>query len=436
MAEVVIPYKPRPGQLDLHNLDKRFMLTVCHRRWGKTVYEINKLLKACMTSSMEAPRYAYIAPYLKQAKVIAWDYLKHYSRPIPGISINESELRVDYPNGGRIRLFGADNPDALRGIYLDGVVLDEYAQIPPNLFEEVIFPALTDRRGWLDVVGTPKGRNHFNKLYEDKQSDPSWAVNIIKASDSGVFTDEELAEIKAAYTDMDLYEQEYECSWTAAVKGAYYADIINQIRDKGQVLSIPVEPAIPVNTFWDLGINDTTAIWFHQRVGMENRFIDYYECAGEGLEHYVRILRGKDYLYGDHYLPHDVEIRELTSGKSRKESLETMGIKPLHVVPRITAINEGIDMTRRVLPTCYFDVDRCDLGLRALENYRKDWDEKNQTFRSRPLHDWSSNGADALRQFAQGYRGASFGWNQIKDDNNPWARSSRLKKQTNVNWIV
>lgn len=402
VREVIIPYTPREQQLKLHESTARFNLNICHRRFGKTVFEINKLIRAAVENSQQSPRYAYIAPLLKQAKTIAWDYLKFFCRPIPGVSFNESELRADLPNGARVQLFGADNPDALRGVYLDGCVLDEYAQIRPSLLPEIIRPALSDRKGWLDVTGTPKGRNHFWELMESVKDSKDWSINIFRASQTGIVDEEELRAAREIMT-ADQFEQEFECSFTAAVQGAYFADQMSQAEKDGRILNIPVEPSIPVNTFWDLGRNDTTAIWFHQRVGMENRFIDFYEMNGESLHHYAQVLRNKGYLYGDHYLPHDVVVTELTTNKSRKETLEQSGINPLVVVPRVREKGEAIEMARRSIPSCWFDKERCKDGIRALENYRKEWDDKRQVFRDRPLHDWASNPADAFMQFAQGF---------------------------------
>lgn len=398
---VVIPYCPRSQQLVMHSAPTRFALNVCHRRFGKTVYEINKAIRAALTCDKRAPRYAYIAPFFKQAKTIAWDYLKFYTAVIPGIRVNESELRVDLPNGARIQLYGADNPDSLRGIYLDGCILDEYAQIRPSLLAEVIRPALSDRLGWLDVTGTPKGRNHFWDLLQSVKDNPEWTVNIFRASETGIIPESELAAARELMSK-DQYEQEYECSFTAAVEGSYFA---KEMADaKSRILNIPIEPSVPVNTFWDLGRNDTTVIWFHQRVGLENRFIDYYENNGESLHHYAQVLRNKGYLYGDHYLPHDVVVTELTTNKSRAETLKESGVNPLVVVPRTSDKLEAIEMARRSIASCWFDSERCADGIRALENYRKEYDEKRQVFRDRPLHDWASNPADAFMQFAQGYQ--------------------------------
>lgn len=378
------------------------MLTVCHRRFGKTVYGINKLLKACATLKRERPRYAYIAPLRVQAKSIAWDYLKYYSRPIPGIQVYESELRVDYPNGGRITLYGSDNPDALRGIYLDGCILDEYAQIHPRLFSEIIRPTLSDRQGWAEFQGTPAGRNHFHELYQEIRDDQNWGIHVFKASETGIIAADELADARRQMSDEE-YAQEYECSWTAAIRGAYYADLIEKARQDKRITRVPVESGYPVNTYWDLGVDDTCAVWFHQLIGREHRFVDYYENSNEGLEHYVNVLRGKGFAYGDHYLPHDVEIREITSGIGRKQALENMGLKPVKVVSRIRNVAEGIQMVRQKLPSCVFDAERCKVGLQALESYRREYDEKHKVYRNHPLHDWASHGADAFRQFAQGF---------------------------------
>jgi phage terminase large subunit len=407
VQRIVIPYKPRKQQLELHKSDKRFSLNICHRRFGKTVFEINKLLKAALTCQLKNPRYAYIAPYFRQAKTIAWDYLKFFCLPIPGVKFNESELRADLPNGARIQLFGADNPDSLRGIYLDGCVLDEYAQIRPSLLPEIIRPALSDRKGWLDVTGTPKGRNHFWDLLNAVEHDEKWSVNVFKASETGIVDSEELEEARKIMS-ADQFEQEFECSFTAAIQGSYFHKEMKDARADDRILkNIPIENGIPVNTFWDLGMNDTTVIWFHQQVGLEHRFVDFYEANGEALSHYAKLLKEKDYLYGDHYLPHDVVVKELQSGRSRLEVLQEMGVKPIEVVPRVTSKGEAIEAARASLPKCWFSESKCDVGIRALENYRKEWDDKRQVFRDRPLHDWASNPADAFMQFAQGFQSKS-----------------------------
>lgn len=436
MGEVVIPYRPRELQRSIHDRLKRFNLLVIHRRAGKTVLAINELIKRVLTCELDRPRGAYVAPLYRQAKSIAWDYLQHYCRPIPGAEFNQAELRVDLPGGGRIQLFGADNPDSLRGLYFDFVVIDEVAQISPALWPEIIRPALADRKGGALFLGTPKGRSYFYDLYNTVKQDETWLVEVHKASETGILDPDELAAARATMSD-DLYEQEFECSWTAAIKGTYYGDLINRAREEKRICRVPVETSVPVHTFWDLGRNDSTSIWFMQQVGPEHRFIDYYECNGEGLDHYARVLKDKGYLYGDHYLPHDVEITELSTNRNRREILEDLGVRPIRVVPRVSRIEEGIEQARQKLASCWFDETRCDFGIRCLENYRKDWDETRQVFRSTPRHDEYSHGADAFRGFAQGYS-ASRGWEgQMKPAHLSARRAESLKpKFGSTSWIT
>jgi phage terminase large subunit len=407
MTEIVIPYAPRPLQLQLHAAlqRKRWGVVVCHRRFGKTVWAINHLLKAALTTPNNA-RFAYFAPFLKQAKSIAWDYLKHFSRPIPGININETELRVDYPNGSRIRLIGADNPDSQRGVYLDGAVLDEYAQMQPSLFTEILRPALSDRKGWCVWMGTPKGRNQFYDIHEKAKNDPAWHVALYKASETGILDAAELASARQMMS-ADEYDQEYECSWIAALKGAYFSTELAAARTAGRIGKVPHQPNANVSTWWDLGMDDSTAIWFTQDAGREIHIIDYYEASGEGLAHYRDVLnKRKDergYRYGTHYGPHDLAVRELGNGKSRVETAQDMGLK-FEVVPRVEHKADAIQAARNLLGHVWIDETRCARGIVCLESYRKEWDDKLGVFRDKPLHDWASHGADALMTLARGHK--------------------------------
>jgi len=205
-------YYPREQQAEIHDNLKRFSVLVCHRRFGKTVLAINSLIDAALAKDLINPRYAYIAPLYKQAKSVAWDYLKQFSRPIPGIMINESELRIDYPNGARIQLFGADNPDSLRGQYFDGVVIDEVAQCQPTLYGEVIRPTLADRKGWVIFIGTPKGHDHFYDLYQLARRDDDWYCKRFKASETGILDADELHQARKQMSESE-YSQEFECDF-------------------------------------------------------------------------------------------------------------------------------------------------------------------------------------------------------------------------------
>jgi len=396
---IVIPYKPRPLQTTLHDSLKRFNVIVCHRRFGKTVFAINELIKQCLSSTKERPRFAYLAPTYTQAKSIAWDYLKHFSRPIPNISINEAEMRIDYPHGGRIQLFGCNNPDGLRGIYLDGCILDEYAQMPPSLFGEVVRPALSDRQGFAIFIGTPKGKNAFFDLYQRASEIDSWFTAIYKASETRVVEPEELEDAKHIMSHEE-YQQEYECSWTAAIKGAIYGQLMATAEMDKRVGFVPIEPMLDVHTFWDLGISDSMSIWFVQATGSEIRLINYYENNNQGMQHYIQYLESfakeQQIKYGEHYAPHDIKVRELMTGESRQDTARKMGIN--FRVVRQHKVEDGIEATRRILPRCWFDANRCKLGIQALSQYRYDYDDKHGTFKKSPLHDWTSHASDAFRQ--------------------------------------
>jgi len=392
-------YEPRDHQLELHRSLKRFNVLVAHRRFGKTVFAIGLLLRRAGKCKLEAPRFAYIAPYYRQAKVVAWDYLKRFAADLPGAVCHETELRCDLGNGARITLYGADFPDRLRGLYLDGVVLDEYAQMDPRVWSEVIRPALADRKGWALFIGTPMGRNAFCELYERARADPAWFAALYKASESGVIDAEELAASHAAMSEEE-YAQEFECSFTAAIAGAYYAKLMADAEAEGRIGRVPWEPALPVHTAWDLGYSDGTAIWFCQLHGQEVRLIDFYECSGVGVDHYVRQLRQKPYVYGRHILPHDAQVHEWGAGKTRVATLQGLGIFPR--VLDAGGIEDGINEVRKLLPRCRFDAGNCVRGLEALRHYRTAWDARRRTFASEPRHDWSSHAADAFRYLAVG----------------------------------
>jgi hypothetical protein len=394
-------YRARPGQAQLQDDPARFKVVVAHRRFGKTVFAAIELLRGATRTQRWAPRLAYVAPFYRQAKAVVWDYLKHYARAIDGVRFHETELRCDLPNGARISLYGADDPDSLRGLYLDGVVLDEFAQMDPRAWSEVIRPALADRGGWAIFIGTPLGRNSFWRLYEQAKSAPGWSAALFRASATGAIPEAELAAARATMSEEE-YMQEFECSFDAAIRGAYYAKEIAAAEAAGRIGRVAYDPRLPVHTAWDLGIGDATAIWFHQLAGREIRLIDYYETSGAGLDHYVRELQRRGYAYGEHVLPHDAHVQELGSGKTRVETLTALGFRPR--VLENHKRDDGINAARLLLARCWFDAEKCARGLEALRNYRCEWDARRQAFRAQPLHDWASHGADAFRYLAMGLR--------------------------------
>ena len=403
--EIVIPYRPRPLQKVLHEaLDShRWVVAVCHRRFGKTVLAINQLQKRALLCEKPRPRFAYLAPTYRQGKAVAWDYLKHFASPIPGVTFNESELRVDYPSGAQIRIYGADNPDSLRGIYLDGVVLDEYGLMDPTVWEEVIRATLTDRQGWAFFIGTPNGKNQFYDLSQRAQTDDGWFHASYKASQTGILPPDELASAKANMT-ADQYAQEFECSFEASVRGAVYAREMQAARDDGRVTLVPYDPALPVHTSWDLGYRDRTAIWFSQHAfGGAIRLIDYVEGEGEGLPYYVQVVNAKPYTYGEHWMPHDAQQHEFGSGTTVLQTAQQM-LKPvLRVAPKLS-IEDGVHAARMLLRRCWFDTAKTRDGIDALTNYRWDFNSKIKDFTALPVHDWASHGADAYRTLACWYQ--------------------------------
>ena len=406
---ITIPYKPRPQLVAYHSRKERFACIVAHRRFGKTVGAINDLIRDALTIDRPEVRVGYIAPFYRQAKAVVWDYAKRFTAVIPGVVINESELRIDFPNGARLRLFGADNYDAMRGLYFDAVVLDEPADFPANAWPTVIRPTLSDRKGKATFIGTPKGKNDFWDIYANAKNDPAWFCTMLKASQTGVLDDEELTDARKTMGE-ERYEQEFECSFEAAIMGSYYGLEMRKADEEGRIGKVPPEPGIKVITAWDLGVGDSTAIWFAQYVGRERRIIDYYESSGVGLDHYAKVLQDKGYIYGSHILPHDVRVRELGSGKSRLEILAGLGINNVEIAPQI-GLDDGIQATRLSLPLTWFDEAKCSRGIEALRQYRIDWDEKGKTWRGRPLHDWTSHGADAFRYLSIGYK-ATDGWSK------------------------
>ena len=351
--------------------------------------------------------------------MVAWEYLIDFTKNIPGVDINKSELSVTIPRPDRsdkikYMLLGAESPDALRGIYLDGAILDEYAQCDPIIWGQIIRPALSDRKGWAIFIGTPKGMNHFHKIYTVGQNLENWYTKMYKASETGVVESEELVDARATMSEAE-FNQEYECDFTAAIMGSYYGGILNKLRDHKipRITNVPYDASLPVDTYWDLGIGDTTAIWFRQRLGNEYRYIDYEEHGGEGLAFYVKLIKDKPYAYGRHILPHDGAARELGTGKTRQETMLKLGLRT--EIQKRQAVDDGIQASRSILPLSWFDTEKCARGLDCLLNYQREWDSKLNMFKNKPKHDWASNGADAYRISALDDRKSDFADNFGKD---------------------
>lgn len=353
--------------------------------------------------------YAYIAKTYGQAKDAAWNaVLKRCLTPDKTrntVAFNEAELRVNFANGSQIKLYGSENAETLRGIHLDGVVFDEYALIAPTVWEQVVSPTLSRRKGGAIFIGTPMGRNHFYSLYQKAQGWADWFTTTIRAEESGVLSDEELARQRAQQTP-EQYAQEYECSFETAISGAYYARELRSARSAGRIRSVSYDPAVPVTTWWDLGRTDATAVIFAQFVGHEIHLIDYAEDTGLDLAAWAKVLQARPYLYGRHHLPHDADAKHLAAGgRSIADQLRALNVRPITVHPAQDVLH-GINAARLMFARCYFDAVKCERLLDCLAYYHAKVDEKHQTERPEPEHDWSSHAADAFRYLALGVRGA------------------------------
>jgi phage terminase large subunit len=391
---LILEFVPRDQFRPYLERDARWSAVVAHRRAGKTVACIMDLIKRASEHKGREPRFAYLAPTYSQAKDVAWNYLKEYTSAIPGIEKSESELWVTLPhNKARIRLYGAENYDRLRGLYLDGIIIDEAGDIDPRAYPEVIRPALSDRQGWATFIGTPKGRNDFFTIAQRAKSEPDWYFSELRASQTGLIKSEELDDARRTLTP-EQYAQEYECSFNAAILGAYYGKEMEAAEAEQRIARVPHDRTADVYASWDLGIGDSTAIWVFQIVGREWHWLRYYEKSNEKLDHFIDWIKALPFAVHKHYLPHDAEARELQSGLNRVEFFEQRGFN-VEVVPRHN-VADRIAATQLKFNRFFFDSALCEAGLNSLRMYRAEFDERKKTLAPKPFHDWASHGADAF----------------------------------------
>ena len=406
VQDIELDYKPRSVFLDFHERQQRWAVIVAHRRCGKTVSCINDIIYKALTEDKENAIYAYIAPYYSQAKTIAWDYLMRFTEPVR-TKHNIAELWVELINGSKIRLFGADNPDNLRGLGLCGVVLDEYADMKPSTWGAVIRPLLADRQGWAVFIGTPKGHNQFWDIYNQASKDPDWYCRTFRASQTNLLAPSELADA-AKMMSQDQYLQEFECDFESAILGAFYGKEMRQLTDAGRITEVKHDPMFPVFTAWDLGYSDDTSIWWYQVVHGELHILDYHSSNGQPVAFYTGLIQAKEreygYRYQTHWLPHDARAKTLASGG--KSIIEQLSVKiPLEnmkIVPSLS-LQDGIQASRLALMRSWFDL-KCEEGIECLRQYQREYDEDKKVFRDKPRHDWTSHGADAFRMLSIAWR--------------------------------
>ncbi len=418
---IKIPYRPRQWARQLHESRCRWIVCILHRRAGKTVAALNHLQRDALR--IPNSRFAYIAPTYKQAKDIAWDQFKLYARPIPGVQFNESELRVDYPNGARVRLYGADNPDSLRGIALWGVVFDEYSQQPSNIFGEIISKALADHYGYAIWIGTVKGKNHLYQMYKNTNGAADWLrlwqdIDKSLASEEG----ETINNLrKALADDWDLVrqgimteeelKQEWYLSVDAPVKGAVYASEWSELVKNGRLLPLKYDPLLPTYSSWDFGIGDATALGIYQigrgQLTRDVRLVDYHEATDQALPYYLDWLKSKPYKLTMSYGDPSGQNRQLNTGKSIFEDLNSdkttkyLGY-PMRMFARRTQVIDKIHSVKKILKYLYVDESLTPF-TDAITNYHYQWDESRGEFKPEPFHDKWSHAMDQLGYFAVNY---------------------------------
>jgi hypothetical protein len=405
MPIIKIKYKPRNWAKLLHNTAKKLIVLVLHRRAGKTTAAINHLNRDALRTAKT--KYAYVAPTYKQAKRIVWDMIKEYTKSVPGIKYNESELKVYYPNGSTLMVVGSDNPDSLRGIGLHGAFCDEYAQQNPIIFTEILSKCVADTGGYIIFGATPKGKGPFYKVYQVAKDDEDWLCiyktidqslkeesgEVIEHLKNALERDKKL--VKQGIMTEDEFQQEWYNSFEASLKGAVYLKELAKAREDGRIGMAPYDPGQPVYTVWDLGINDAMAIGFYQHIGGTPRMIDYYENTGLGLPHYAKVIKEKPYVYGKHFAPHDINQRELSTGKTRLDSAKKLGID-FEVIPGVSLV-DGIDQGRRFFYTLYIDSKKCQGFLDLIGMYQYKKDENTGILSNKPIHDHTSHAADVHR---------------------------------------
>jgi len=412
--KIELPYKIvlRPYQSDVWNMFDKFkrFVMVRHRRAGKDKVSLQLLIRGAFE---RVGVYYYVFPEYAQGRKIFWDWIdKDGFRNIDHLpkamvaSMNEHEMKITFVNWSIIQVVGTDRKiDNVVGTNPVWVVFSEYSIQNPTWWN-LIRPILNENWGWAMFIYTPRGKNHWWDLCDMAKRNDKWFVSIKTVDDTTdwegkrVLWQNQIDDELESWMTQDLVDQEYYCSFEASIQGAYYSIQMREARESNRITKIPIEEGLEVNTYWDLGVDDSTAIRFTQQIGKEVRMIDYYENNWEGLAFYVELLKKKGYFYGMHYLPHDVEVVELGTGKSRYQTLKELGIWNIKTVPRPRLKEHAIDAVRRMLKYCWFDEVRCELGVEALKSYHKVYDEKRKAFSKVPKHDWSSHWADAFSYLA------------------------------------
>lgn len=393
---------------------------VWHRRAGKDAVAIN----FCATAAFRrVGLYWHVLPTYDQGRKIVWEGFtkdgRKFLSAFPGFDNpggknslvkrkRDDKMFLELINGSVYQVVGTDDIDRLVGANPIGVVFSEYSLHNPAAWD-YIRPILIENGGWAMFIYTIRGKNHGYQLLKMAQKNPDWFAENLTVDDTRredgtpVITQEDIQKEREAGMPEETVQQEFYNNPNAALVGAYYKKEMANALNEGRICNVPWEPTVPVDTFWDLGVSDRTVIGFFQRVNNEIRWIDMVHAEGEGLQYYAKELEKKPYKYGEHFAPHDIKVRELTSaGRSRWEIAKSLGIH-FQIVPKLP-LQDGITAARAVFPRVWMDVNKCDHGIEALREYSKVWDDVAKIFKDTPLHNWASHPADMFRYMALGYR--------------------------------
>ena len=405
-------FKPRSYQANLcrafeENKLKRYLI-IWPRRSGKDICSLALLVRAALRRT---GTYFYVFPEFSSGRRILWDGIdidgnRIMNKYIPDEIVesrNEQQMRIRLINGSQIVVLGSDNFDStIIGTNAHGMIFSEYALQDPRAWSYAI-PILNASNGWALFISTPRGKNHLWELYNVAASTPGWFCEKLTIDDTAHVSLEEIQkEIASGQMSQDLAMQEWWTSFELGVEGSFYSKYIDNLRHKGQICHVPWEPYHPVHTAWDLGYNDPTTIIFFQVIGPVIRIIDCYENTKKGLEWYAKIVKEKPYTYGKHIAPHDIAVHDLFLGLSRWKTMHDLGITFVRFTEKQPNIQEGIEAVRRNLPKMWIDDRACEPMLKALENYRQEYDVKRKVYKISPLHDWSSHWADTMRYLCVG----------------------------------
>jgi phage terminase large subunit len=420
-GRIVIPnaWDPRPHQLPFwaHMTQGGLRaVAVWHRRAGKDSTALNW---TAVAAHQRVGSYLHMLPEAAQARKAIWLAIDKQGRRVIDQAFPhelrartvDQEMFIEFKNGSTWGVAGSDNYNSLVGTNYVGVTFSEYSVGNPAAWD-YLRPILTENGGWAVFIYTPRGRNHGRTLYQMAERNPDWFAELLSVEDTQLIPPEAIQAERDAGMDDDMIQQEFFCSWEGVRQGSIFGTALAEARRAGRVGSYPYDPRSPVNTFWDIGHSDTTAIWFHQQVQGEDRFIHAYEASGEDVPFFVRYLKDRGYLYGQHFLPHDCKNTTLAAksnplGKNVWDQMFGLGMRDLVRVDRTPDVWTSINLTRTRMGTATFDEAGCGKGLDALESYHKKWDDARKSYSNEPVHDWSSNYADALRQWADGWRAKS-----------------------------